>query len=91
MEHGAPRPQLVILDHGLYHDLNENDVRAYLCRYWRALCAGEYDVITEIGQRFAGTLHRFLPMVLSPWFVVSSRDVTLSEIMSASRHQLPET
>merc|ERR1719222_478645 len=35
----AQGPQLVLLDHGLYHDLSENDVRQYFCKYWRACCA----------------------------------------------------
>ena len=35
---GRKRPQLVLLDHGLYYDLCEgdHDVRLNFCRYWKA-------------------------------------------------------
>jgi len=88
---GRPRPQLVLLDHGLYHDLSENDVRLYFCRYWKACCAKDSATMAEIGKRFAGALCRFLPLILSPWFVFGASGVSLQEIISASKGQLPDT
>lgn len=84
-------PQLVVLDHGLYHDLSENDVRLYFCKYWQACCNGDKLCIDLIGKRFAGALHRFLPLILSPWFVFCGSGVTFHEVLSAAKGQLPET
>lgn len=90
-EGGVVRPQLVVLDHGLYHDLNENSVRLRLCRYWIACCAKDSNTMRELGQQMAGALYRFLPLILSPWFVFGSPDVRLSEIVAAARGQLPDS
>jgi len=90
-EGGKKRPQLVLLDHGLYYDLNENDVRLYFCKYWQACCAKDSAVMGDIGQRFAGALRRFLPLILSPWFIFGGSGVSLSEILSAAKGQLPDT
>jgi len=90
-ENGLKRPQLVILDHGLYFDLNENDVRHHFCKYWKACCVKDSATMNAIGQRFAGNLRRFLPLVLSPWFVFGGSGVSLSEIISAARGELPDT
>jgi len=88
---GRKRPQLVILDHGLYHDLAENDVRQHFCRFWKACCSKDRRTMEEIGQRFAGALRRFLPMILSPWFVLSGAGASLRDVISASKGQLPDT
>jgi len=88
---GRKRPQLVILDHGLYHNLHENDVRSHFCKYWRACCSKDGATMQKIGERFAGPLHRFLPLILSPYFVFGGSGATLSEIISASKGQLPST
>lgn len=88
---GARRPQLVILDHGMYFDLNENGVRHNFCRYWQACCAKDTATMNAIGQRFAGNLRRFLPLVLSPWFVFGGSGVSLREIISAAKGELPDT
>lgn len=88
---GEKRPQLVILDHGLYYDLSENDVRAHFCRYWKACCAKDSATMDTIGRRFAGELRRFLPMMLCPWFVFGGTGVSLGEIITAAQGQLPDT
>mmetsp|Transcript_89661 Transcript_89661/g.158645 ORF Transcript_89661/g.158645 Transcript_89661/m.158645 type:complete len:543 (-) Transcript_89661:21-1649(-) len=88
---GRRRPQLVILDHGLYHDLAENDVRIRFCKYWKACCAKDSSEMQAIGQELAGALHRFLPLILSPWFVFGGSGVTLTEILAASKGQLPSS
>jgi len=88
---GGKHPQLVILDHGLYYDLSESDVRHNFCKYWRACCTKDHATMTSIGQRFAGALHRFLPLILSPSFVFGGSQVSLREIISAARGVLPDT
>mmetsp|Transcript_87448 Transcript_87448/g.136870 ORF Transcript_87448/g.136870 Transcript_87448/m.136870 type:complete len:573 (+) Transcript_87448:66-1784(+) len=85
------KPQLVILDHGLYHNLQENDVRFHFCKYWRACCSKDGTTMQKIGDRFAGPLHRFLPLILSTYFVFGGSGATLSEIIAASKGQLPST
>lgn len=45
----------------------------------------------SIGERFAGPLHRFLPLILSPYFVFGGSGATLAEIIAASKGQLPST
>lgn len=89
--YGIRRPQLVVLDHGLYFDLGENDVRLHLCKYWKACCSQDSTTMAAIGQRFAGALHRFLPLILSPWFVFGGKGVSLGDIVAASKGQLPDT
>lgn len=84
-------PQLVLLDHGLYHELNENDVRKNLCQYWQACCTKDSGMMAAIGQRFAGKLHRFLPLILSPWFAFSGTGASLNELLAAARGELPAT
>ncbi|CAJ1381658.1 unnamed protein product, partial [Effrenium voratum] len=90
---GQKRPQLVLLDHGLYYDLCEgdHDVRLNFCQYWQACCAKDRQKMTELGQTFAGALHRFLPLILSPSFVFGGSGVSLREILSAARGHLPES
>lgn len=90
-EGGVRRPQLVVLDHGLYFDLNEGGVRRDFCRYWQACCAKDSATMRSLGERFAGALHRFLPLILSPWFIFGSAEITLAEVVAAARGQLPET
>eukprot|EP00931_Biecheleriopsis_adriatica_P103252 TRINITY_DN78111_c0_g1_i1.p1 TRINITY_DN78111_c0_g1~~TRINITY_DN78111_c0_g1_i1.p1 ORF type:complete len:586 (-),score=118.33 TRINITY_DN78111_c0_g1_i1:22-1605(-) len=88
---GKLHPQLVLLDHGLYYDLSEADVRLNFCRYWQACCAKDSKIMQELGQRFAGSLHRFLPLILSPWFIFGGSGVSLHEILSAAQGHLPDT
>eukprot|EP00443_Scrippsiella_acuminata_P035176 CAMPEP_0115329274 /NCGR_PEP_ID=MMETSP0270-20121206/85141_1 /TAXON_ID=71861 /ORGANISM="Scrippsiella trochoidea, Strain CCMP3099" /LENGTH=49 /DNA_ID= /DNA_START= /DNA_END= /DNA_ORIENTATION= len=47
--------------------------------------------MTSLGQLFAGALHRFLPLILSPCFVFGGSGVSLREIISAARGVLPDT
>lgn len=88
---GRVEPELVILDHGLYHDLSEGGVRRNFCRYWKACCAQDGPQMRTLGTHFAGALHRFLPLLLSPWFVFGGTGVTLREIVAASRGEVPDT
>lgn len=88
---GVVSPQLVLLDHGLYYDLHEGDVRYNFCKYWQACVSKDSDTMTALGNRFAGALHRFLPVLLSPWFVFGGDRPSLHEIVSAAKGQLPDT
>eukprot|EP00435_Cladocopium_sp_Y103_P048659 s827_g14.t1 len=90
---GQRHPQLVLLDHGLYYDLCEGDhnVRLNFCRYWKACCAKDSQQMKDLGTRFAGALHRFLPLILSPWFVFGGSGVSLKEVISAAQGHLPDT
>jgi len=88
---GRVRPQLVLLDHGLYYDLHESDVRLHFCRYWKACCAKDSETMKSLGEKFAGSLRRFLPLLLSPWFVFGGSGVSLNEIISAAKGQIPDT
>ena len=45
----------------------------------------------ELGKCFAGSLHRFLPLILSPWFVFGGSGVSLKEVISAAQGHLPDT
>lgn len=84
------KPQLVVLDHGLYHDLSEDNARLKFCHYWKACCCKDVETMNRFGAYFAGALHRFLPLILSPWFLVGS-SVSLKEIVSAAQGVLPDT
>lgn len=89
---GVTRPQLVILDHGLYHDLSEGSIRPHFCKYWQACCAKDNVAVDQLGKMFAGDLHRFLPVILSPLFILGgSEGVTLAEIASASEGRIPDS
>jgi hypothetical protein len=45
----------------------------------------------ELGPRVAGALLRFLPLILSPWFVFGGSGVSLKEVISAAQGHLPDT
>eukprot|EP00441_Pelagodinium_beii_P019170 CAMPEP_0197664028 /NCGR_PEP_ID=MMETSP1338-20131121/58385_1 /TAXON_ID=43686 ORGANISM="Pelagodinium beii, Strain RCC1491" /NCGR_SAMPLE_ID=MMETSP1338 /ASSEMBLY_ACC=CAM_ASM_000754 /LENGTH=542 /DNA_ID=CAMNT_0043242579 /DNA_START=43 /DNA_END=1668 /DNA_ORIENTATION=+ len=88
---GRVQPQLVILDHGLYYDLHESDVRLHFSRYWKACCAKDSETMKSLGEKFAGSLERFLPLILSPWFVFGGSGVSLNEVLSAAKGEIPDT
>lgn len=88
---GRVRPQLVLLDHGLYYELQESDVRYHLCKYWKACCEKDSAVMDSLGQRFAGSLKRFLPLIFSPYFIFGGSGVSLHEVLAAAKGQLPDT
>lgn len=67
----APKPQLVLMDHGLYYELGtrENSKRSDLCRLWKACCFQDVVSMQSIGERLVGAgAPNLLPMLLSPWF-----------------------
>lgn len=55
----------VILDHGLYRDLDEK-FRTNFCRLWRALILLDGDEILETGRNLgAGQYAHFLPVIFT--------------------------
>ena len=54
--------QIVILDHGLYHELDEQ-LRNDFCGLVRSCIFLQRGKIRELGQQFAGPLHRYFPLV----------------------------
>ena len=83
------RPQLVILDHGLCHDLG--DMRLTFCKYFQACCARDFECVKTLGRQLAGPLCKLLPLILSPWFALSAPDVSLSDIRAAANGRLPDS
>jgi len=79
--------QLVMLDHGLVHALDD-ELRRDVCQLILACASRSRSEISRLGEKFAGPLGRFFPLVLSPWFIFGA-PVTLSDIRAAWRRQLP--
>lgn len=91
VQDGKVTPQLVLLDHGLYHDLNEGGVRLRFCQFWQACCCRDPSVLKDAGEALAGKMQRFLPLLLSPWFAVSGSGVAFHEVVAAADNRLPVT
>lgn len=71
------RPQLVLLDHGLYKELDDNFRRNY-CRLWRAIiCSNEADIRKYCTNLNAGELFTILAAVLTmrSWDDITSDDI----------------
>ena len=83
-------PQIVLLDHGLYHDISD-ELRADFCELVRASVNRDAFTARKMSIKFCGEsggLYRFFPLVLSPWFVFSS-DVTAADLQAARKGALP--
>lgn len=60
---GDGKFQLVLLDHGLYRELDE-DVRSDFCHLWKALVLADLVEAKRIGERLgAGKYFKFLPVI----------------------------
>ena len=82
-------PQIVLLDHGLYHDLSDT-VRADFCALVNACVRRDARGTRKQSTRFAGKeLCRFFPLILSPWFVFGSPDLRAADLKAAARGALP--
>eukprot|EP00756_Hemistasia_phaeocysticola_P063327 Hpha_TRINITY_DN679_c0_g1::TRINITY_DN679_c0_g1_i1::g.21322::m.21322/K08869/ADCK, ABC1; aarF domain-containing kinase len=81
------KPQIVILDHGLYHMLDD-EMRVNVCKLLLACASRNKSEIKRLGELFAGPLGRLFPLVLSPWFIFGA-PITLSDIRAAYKRQLP--
>ena len=82
-------PQIVLLDHGLYHDLSDA-TRTEFCALVNACVRRDARGTRKHSIRFAGKeLFRFFPLILSPWFVFGSPDLNAADFKAAARGALP--
>jgi aarF domain-containing kinase len=82
-------PQIVLLDHGLYHDLSDA-TRTEFCALVNACVRRDARGTRKHSIRFAGKeLYRFFPLILSPWFVFGSPDLNAADFKAAARGALP--
>ncbi|GLE09908.1 hypothetical protein PINS_up021847 [Pythium insidiosum] len=59
------KTQLVLLDHGLYRELDDGFRRTY-CDLWRAMLVRDYALIEDCGRRLnAGEFAAFLPLLFT--------------------------
>jgi hypothetical protein len=82
-----PRPRVVVLDHGLYHELDDG-LRTDLCQLYLACLSRDRREIGRLGERCAGPLHRFFPLLLSPWFVLGTA-LSREDVRAARENKLP--
>jgi len=74
----SPRPQIVLLDHGLYRQLDDKFRRDY-CRLWRGLVTSDLNEIKRCaGEMNAGDMYPLLAAMLTlrPWDDIVSHDMT---------------
>ena len=82
-----PRPCVVVLDHGLYHDMDDV-LRTDLCQLYLACVARNRSEIGRLAERCAGPLHRFFPLLLSPWFILGT-SLSKEDVKAARENKLP--
>ncbi|KAJ1473274.1 ABC1 family-domain-containing protein [Baffinella frigidus] len=85
------KPQLVMLDHGLYHTIPPA-MRKDLCRLIIAQLSpfASHARRLRLAARFAGPLARYFPLMLSPWFVFSA-SLTSEDMAAARKQELPKS
>lgn len=81
------RPGVVILDHGLYHHMEE-PVRRQVCLMFVACISRQRAEIARLGEKLAGPLHRFFPLLLSPWFILGT-SLSGEDVQAARDNKLP--
>ena len=72
------KPQLVLLDHGLYRELNDSFRRDY-CRLWRSIICSDQENIKHYGYRLnAGEMFALLAAILTmrPWDDITANDIS---------------
>lgn len=90
----SARPQLVLLDHGLYHTLDD-EARTALCRVFLGGAAADAAAMRSAAEQLArapgSPLARFFPLALSHWFVfgVGLWAVTPAELAAARSGRMP--
>jgi len=84
---GTLEPQIIILDHGLYHELDE-ELRLSFCQLIRSCILGRKNEIRTLGEKFAGPLYKYFPLILSPWFIFGS-NIGSKELRAAHDGRLP--
>eukprot|EP00927_Polykrikos_kofoidii_P059932 TRINITY_DN55021_c0_g1_i1.p1 TRINITY_DN55021_c0_g1~~TRINITY_DN55021_c0_g1_i1.p1 ORF type:complete len:539 (-),score=96.38 TRINITY_DN55021_c0_g1_i1:176-1792(-) len=81
------KAELVVLDHGLYHKI-ESKQRLDLCSLVNACVTRDGAGMRRLGEKFAGPLHRFFPLILSPLFVFGG-SLTIGDVQAALEGRLP--
>ena len=84
---GQAKPQIVILDHGLYFEL-EGDQRRSLCLLLRALVHGQRKNAQRHADALVGPLAGVFPVILSPWFAAG---LSLREAAALARGEFSIT
>ena len=51
----------------------DDALRRELCEYVVACATRDAPTMERLGLRFAGPLHRYFPLLLSPWFIFGAR------------------
>jgi aarF domain-containing kinase len=61
----APKAQLVLLDHGLYRQLDEDFRRTY-CELWRAMLVRDSKLLQQCGEKLnVGPYAKYLPLLFT--------------------------
>ena len=71
------KPQIVLLDHGLYRDLGE-EFKSHYCRLWRGIIqSDETEIKKECEYLHAGNMYTLLAAMLTmrPWDDIVSKDI----------------
>ncbi|DAZ98798.1 TPA: hypothetical protein N0F65_000954 [Lagenidium giganteum] len=79
--------QIVLLDHGLYRQLDEDFRRTY-CDLWRAMLLRDAPLLEECGRRLnAGPFARFLPLLFTYRFVNAAATGSIDAKMGTDERQ----
>lgn len=86
---GSSKPQVILLDHGLYHRLTPAD-KLNMCEL--VLCAAtpwpSTAKVSRLAKHFAGALAPLFPALISPAFAFST-GMSLRQLRAASEGRLP--
>jgi len=80
-------PCVVVLDHGLYHNIDDT-LRRDLCALYLACINRNSREISLFALKCAGPLGRFFPLLLSPWFILGS-SLSIDDVRAAKDNKLP--
>lgn len=79
--------QIIIMDHGLYH-LMDDAVRLNFCSLLISCILRRSKQMQVFGEKFAGQLYRYFPLILSPWFIFGTK-IGYAELLAAKDGRLP--
>lgn len=65
-----------------------NAVRLSFCQLIRSCILGRKNEIRTLGEKFAGPLYKYFPLILSPWFIFGS-NIGSKELRAAHDGRLP--
>lgn len=87
-KHSSRHWQLILLDHGLFYHI-DNTTRTRLCSLVLACVKQQRSVVEHWSRYLAGdVLWKYLPPLLSPYFVTTSK-LTLADVKAAMQQRLP--